>query len=440
MTQSAAPQEVRTPRPVSVPNAALRVALTDVVLLAGVALYRGLVPGDLLDLILLALAAAFAVAGYRQGFIIGALGLAGFLGGAALAAVFSPHIARALANSTPQQALVAIIVVFLAAVTGQMIASMVGTAMSSRLTWRPAALVDSAGGALVSVVSVLLIAWFIGSAVANAPFPAVARQVNRSAVLQWVDTIMPQSAHIMFANFRQLLARGPYTQVFGALGAEGTLSVPRPSSSVLRSPGLARDKRSIVKIVGMAPACGESLEGSGFVYAPGYVLTNAHVVAGVTDGPSITDGRTRLPAQVVLFDPQRDVAVLRVRGLHARPLRFAFHASPGSNAIVAGYPQNNPFTAVPARIGGKLRANAPNIYSTVYVTRDIYSLRAQVRPGNSGGPLLAPNGDVYGIVFAASVDSPDTGYALTAHEVWSDAQRGEHLTTPASTQPQRCKN
>ena len=412
------------------------------VLLAGVALYRGLVPGDLLDLILLALAAAFAVAGYRQGFIIGALGLGGFLGGAALGAVFSPHIARAVANSTSQQALVAIIVVFLAAVAGQLIASMVGTAMSSRLTWRPAALVDSAGGALVSVVSVLLIAWFIGSAVASAPFPAVARQVNRSAVLQWVDTIMPRSAHIMFSNFRQLLARGPYTQVFGALGAEGALSVPRPSSRVLSSPALARDKHSIVKIVGNAPACGESLEGSGFVYAPGYVLTNAHVVAGVTDGPSITDGRTRLrlPAQVVLFDPQRDVAVLRVRGLHARPLRFAFHASHGTDAIVAGYPQNDPFTAVPARIGSVLRANAPNIYSTVYVTRDIYSLRAQVRPGNSGGPLLATNGDVYGIVFAASMDSPDTGYALTANEVWPDAQRGEHLTTTASTQPQRCKN
>jgi S1-C subfamily serine protease len=406
---------------------------------AGVALYRGLVPGDVLDLILIALAAAFAVAGYRQGFIIGALGLAGFLGGAAVGAIFSPHIARAVARNTPQQALVAIIVVFLAAVMGQLIASMVGTAMSSRLTWRPAALADSAGGALVSVVSVLLIAWFIGSAVANAPFPSVARQVNHSAVLKWVDTMMPQAAHTMFSDFRQLLARGPYTQVFGALGAEGALSVRPPSNGVLNSPALTRDRPSIVKITGNAAYCRESLEGSGFVYARGYVLTNAHVVAAVTEGPSVSvAGHSPFPAQVVLFDPQRDVAVLRVPGLGARPLAFAYHASPGGNAIVAGYPQNHPFTAVPARIGGELRANAPNIYSTVYVTRDIYSLRGQVRPGNSGGPLLAPNGDVYGVVFAASVDSPNTGYALTANEVIGDAREGAQRTTTVSTRPRQC--
>jgi S1-C subfamily serine protease len=424
--------------PMVVRNAAPWVALADVVLLAGVALYRGQVPGDLLDLILIGLAAAFAVAGYRQGFIIGALGLGGFLGGAALGAIFSPHIARAVANSTSQQALVAIIVVFLAAVTGQLIASMIGTAMSSRLTWRPAALADSAGGALVSVVSVLLIAWFIGSAVANAPFPAVVRQVNRSTVLKWVDTMMPQSTHTMFSNFRQLLARGPYTQVFGALGAEGALSVPPPSKRVLNSRALVRDRHSIVKIVGNAPSCNESLEGSGFVYAPGYVLTNAHVVAAVTYSPMVTDGRFRGRAQVVLFDPQRDVAILHVPALRARPLRFAFHASSGVDAIVAGYPQNDPFTAVPARIGSELRANAPNIYSTANVTREIYSLRAQVRPGNSGGPLLAANGNVYGVVFAASMDSPGTGYALTAGEVWPDARRGAKLTAAVSTEPQHC--
>jgi S1-C subfamily serine protease len=398
------------------------------------------VPGDLLDLILIALAAAFAVAGYRQGFIIGALGLAGFLGGAALGAVVSPHVARSLAHRTPQQALIAIVVVFLAAVTGQLIASMVGTAMSSRLTWRPAALADSAGGALVSVVSVLLIAWFLGSAVANAPFPAIARQVNRSALLQWVDTMMPQAAHTMFSTFRQLLARGPYTQVFGALGAEGALSVPPPNDAVLRSHALTWESRSIVKILGNAPSCGESLEGSGFVYAPGYVLTNAHVVAGVTDGLRVSDvHNNHFHARVVLFDPQRDVAILRVFGLPARPLRFVFKADGGTDAIVAGYPQNEPFTAVPARIGAELHATAPNIYSTVLVTRDIYSLRAKVRPGNSGGPLLAKEGGVYGVVFAASVDSPDTGYALTAGEVSSDASRGETLTAAVSTQPERCK-
>ena len=185
-------------------------------------------PGDLLDLILIALAAAFAVAGYRQGFIIGVLSFVGFLGGAAVGAVFSPAIARALVSGPARQALVAIVVVFIAAMIGQLVASLAGAAVRSRVTWRPVAFVDAVGGAVVSVMSVLLIAWLIGSAVANAPFPAVAGQVSGSVVLRGVDRIMPPPAHLMFSDFRRLLASGPYTQVFGALGAEGALTVPPP--------------------------------------------------------------------------------------------------------------------------------------------------------------------------------------------------------------------
>ena len=244
------------------------------------ALYGGAVPGDLLDLILIALAAAFAVAGYRQGFIIGVLSFVGFLGGAAVGAVFSPAIARALVSGPARQALVAIVVVFIAAMIGQLVASLAGAAVRSRVTWRPVAFVDAVGGAVVSVISVLLIAWLIGSAVANAPFPAVAGQVSGSVVLRGVDRIMPPPAHIMFSDFRRLLASGPYTQVFGALGAEGALTVPPPDQAVVNSPGLARAEPSVVKIVGTAPACSRTLEGSGFVFAPQHVLTNAHVVAG----------------------------------------------------------------------------------------------------------------------------------------------------------------
>jgi S1-C subfamily serine protease len=393
------------------------------------------VPGDLLDLILIVLAAAFAVAGYRQGFIIGVLSFIGFLGGAAVGAIISPSIARLLVDQTAQQALVAIVVVFLCAMVGQLLASLVGVAVRSRVTWRPATLVDSLGGAGVSVISVLLIAWFIGSAVASAPFPAVARQVNGSVVLRGVDRFMPRAAQTMFSDFRRLLDSGPYTQVFGALGAEGALSLPPPNSSVLLSPGLSRDRRSIVKIIGIAPNCDRKLEGTGFVYAPQHVLTNAHVVAGVTRGPWVSDGSLgTLKATVVLFDPRRDVAVLYVPGLEVKSLNFAGHARRSSNAIVAGYPDNMSFTAVPARIGDEAPAAGPNIYQTATVTREIYSIRAKVRPGNSGGPLLSPGGGVYGVVFAASVDFPDTGYALTAGEVKPDAAAGAGATAPVSTE------
>jgi S1-C subfamily serine protease len=391
------------------------------------------VPGDLLDLILIVLVVAFAVAGYRQGFIVGVLSFAGFIAGGALGAEFGPRIAMATVSGLAQQAVVAIVIVFLAAVVGQLIASGLGVAVRSRLTWRPATVLDSVGGAVVSVIAVLLIAWLIGSAVAYAPFPTISRQVNNSTVLHGVDRLMPPAARVMFADFRRLLASGPYPQVFGALGAEGALAVSPPNNKVLSSRALVRVKDSVVKIEGVAPSCSRRIEGSGFVFAPDHVLTNAHVVAGETQGPEVFSAGQQYPARVVVYDPDRDIAVLYVPGLSARTLFFARQAQIGSNAIVAGYPLDQPFTAVAARIGGIERAVSPDIYHSTQVTRQIYAVRAVIEPGNSGGPLLAPDGKVYGVVFAAATAVQDTGYALTASEVYPDASYGAGATSAVST-------
>jgi S1-C subfamily serine protease len=395
----------------------------------------GLVPGDFLDLILVVLVVAFAVAGYRQGFIIGVLSFVGFIGGGAIGAAFAPKIARAITVNPGWQAVTAIIVVFLAAMIGQLLASGLGVAMRSRVTWRPATVVDSVGGAVVSALAVLLIAWVIGSAVAYAPFPVISRQVNNSAVLRTVDRLMPAEASLLFADFRQLLESGPYAQVFGALGAEGALAVGPPNPAVLAEPGLTKDEASIVKVKGIAPSCSEQIEGSGFVYAPDHVLTNAHVVAGVTQQQYVYTRSGALPATVVFFDPKVDIAILYVPNLNLPTLHWAGQAKVGSNAIVAGYPLDGPFTAVAARIGGTEEATSPDIYQTAQVTRQIYAVRAVVEQGNSGGPLLNPdNGHVYGVVFAAATSVSDTGYALTAAEVAADAQAGANDTAGVSTQ------
>ena len=389
--------------------------------------------GDLLDLILVVLAAAFAVAGYRQGFIVGVLSCIGFLAGAAVGAAFSPSVATFLVHEPSQQALVAIILVFITAMVGQLLASLLGVVARSHVTWRPVAMVDSLGGAAVSVLSVLLIAWFIGSAVVNAPFPAVARQVRSSDVLRGVNDFMPPGALTMFSDFRHLLDKSPYTQVFGALGINGSANVPPPDKAVLAWPAVKKDRASIVKIIGEAKTtCDRSLEGSGFVISPQHVLTNAHVVAGMTSGPYV--GTSMRPARVVLFDPNTDVAILYVPGLNAPALRFAGQAGRGSGAVVAGYPENGGFRAVPARVGSQWSANGPNIYQTGTVTRAIYAVRATVQPGNSGGPLLAKNGKVYGVIFAASTTTRNTGFALTASAVDADVQAGVHNTTSVSTQ------
>jgi len=395
------------------------------------------VPGDLLDLILIALASAFAVAGYRQGFIIGVMSFIGFTGGAILGIYFAPGISTAVTSDPNVQAVLAIIVVFATAVAGMLIASFLGVLLRSRVRRKPTTFLDSIGGAVVNVVAIMLLAWLIGSFVAYAPpFPAVARQVNNSVLLRGVDRLIPQAVRPEFSAIRRLMTTEPYVQVFGALGAETALDVPKPDPAVLHSRGLNLARDSVVQIKGLAPSCSRTIEGSGFVIGPQRVITNAHVVAGVTEGPEVyTRFQTGYPARVVLFDPRSDIAVLYVPGLRLAPLRLAGQAPFGASAIVAGYPLESPFTAVAARVGREELANGPDIYQDSRLVRDIYPIRAVVQPGNSGGPLLAPDGKVYGMVFAAAVAVPHTGYALTDSEISPDLRRGLDRTAAKSTGP-----
>jgi S1-C subfamily serine protease len=400
------------------------------------------VPGDLLDVVLVVLVAAFAVAGYRQGFIIGVLSLAGFIAGVVGGAYLAPGISRSLAHSQSMQAFLAILVVFAAAVIGMLLASAIGVAVRSKLVGRPATLVDSLGGAVVNVIAVLTVAWLISSLVGNAgQFPGIARQVNQSTVLRAVDAVMPHTFEFLpvFPGLRTMLSNGLSETVFSSIGAEGNPNLRPASSAVLRWPALRRAEPSIVKVTGIAPSCSLKIEGSGFVISPQHVLTNAHVVAGVTDGPTVLtiEGQS-LAARVVLYDPDRDIAVLYVPGLTARPLQFAGAAKQGTSAVAAGYPLNRGLTLVPATVGQSETADGTNIYGGAGVARQIYPMEAVIRPGNSGGPLISRNGRVYGVVFAASTYNNDIGYALTASEVASDAQQGSHATVRRSTQA--CQN
>jgi S1-C subfamily serine protease len=393
------------------------------------------VPGDLLDLVLLLLAAAFAVAGYRQGFIIGVLSFVGFTGGAVAGIYLAPGLAMALTSRQNLQAVLAIIGVFAAAVAGMLIASAFGVLLRSHITGRPSTLLDSIGGAAVNVIAILVLAWLIGNIVAYAPpFPAISRQVNDSLVLRTVDRLIPQSAKPEFTALRTLLSTQPYVQVFGALGAETALNVPKLDPAVLHSAGLRRDRNSVVKIEGLASGCSRTIEGSGFVISRDHVITNAHVVAGITRPEVYTRFASgEHPARVVLFDPESDIAVLYVPGLDLASLHFAGAAPFGGNAVVAGYPLDAAFTTRPARVGRSELASGPDIYNTRKVVRDIYPIRAIVKPGNSGGPLIAPDGGVYGMVFAAAVSVPETGYALTASQLSDDVSRGANRTAATGT-------
>jgi S1-C subfamily serine protease len=392
---------------------------------------------DTLDVVLIIVCLGFALSGYRQGFVVGFLSFVGFIGGGALGAKYANALHSRI-HLHMNAALFGLLVVVVAAMVGQLIATLIGASLRREMSWRPLRTLDSVAGGLISVVSVLLVAWLVGTALANASSGGVSRQVRNSSVLQGVDQLMPSAATTWFGSFRRLLDQdlsgNGFPEVFGGITNNDTAPTRPPDPKLARSAVVRLAKPAVVKVIGVADSCSRQLEGSGFLFAAGRVMTNAHVVAGVTSPSVRTTGGDTFAARVVLYDPERDIAVLDVPGLVGRTLTFAGPLNRGQGAIVTGYPENGPFTAVAARIRSVQNARGPDIYQNRQVTRQIYSLDSTVRPGNSGGPLLTPSGQVAGVVFAAAVDNEHLDYALTAAEVASDASFGARATATVSTE------
>jgi S1-C subfamily serine protease len=397
--------------------------------------------GDLLDLILIALAIAYAYAGYRRGLLTGLLSFGGFLLGAYIGTLIAPGIARAIIGKSGPGALgqrvLALAIVALVAIALEAVGAFFGYRLRAILRLTPARWADAAGGAALDVIAFLLVAWVLAFALASAPLPTAAKQIRHSAILNAIDKVMPTSATQLFSSLNRLLQQHELPALgnpFAGLPVPPA-ALPPPDAGVVPA-AIKKAGPEVLKITGIAPSCSRQVEGSGFVFATDHVMTNAHVVAGVRK-PTValpSPGGRVLAATVVLYDPNRDVAVLFVPGLGRAPLGFNGPVSTGASAVVAGYPENGPLTAVPARVAGDQRVSGPNIYADRQVTRDVYTLRARVRPGNSGGPLLSPDGAVDGVVFASSTDQSNVGYALTAAEVSGDARAGATATRPVSTQ------
>lgn len=392
-----------------------------------------------LDFFLLAAAVWFAIVGYRQGFVVGILSVIGFLGGGLVAVYVLPVLWDSLTDNaevSTTAAVVAVIVVIVCASVGQALTTHLGNKLRTQITWSPARALDATGGALVNVLAMLLVAWLIGSALAGTTLPTLGKQVRGSKVLLGVSRALPHQADTWFADFSSVLAQNGFPQVFSPFSDEPIKQVDPPDPALASSPVARTARQSIVKVVGTAPSCGKVLEGSGFVFAKNRVMTNAHVVGGVKE-PTVQIGGQgrRYDGTVVLYDWARDIAVLDVPGLPAPSLKFtAQDATAGKSAIVAGFPENGGYDVRPARVRSRITASGPDIYHRGTVRRDVYSLFATVRQGNSGGPLLTPDGKVYGVVFAKSLDDPDTGYALTGDEVREDMERGRTADQQVNSQ------
>lgn len=387
---------------------------------------------DLLDILLLLVVLAYAASGYRRGLLAGCVSLAGFVGGAVVGVWILPWVMDLVTAGTTRATVTAVFTVLLPAVVGHELAGRLALRLRRELDRGPLRVADGLGGAAANSVAVLLVAWVVASVLGASSSPLVTSAIRDSRLLGAVQDVMPDTTPAWFSRATSALTEAGFPQVFNPFENESTAEVAEPSGDSVTAAATRAAQRSTVKVEGVAGTQGR--EGSGFVYAREHVMTNAHVVAGI-DEPTVRVGgvgRT-YEARVVLFDPQKDVAVLYVPDLRAPVLEFVDDAGRGDSAVVAGYPQDGDLNLQAATVAGRLQARGQNIYSDATVTREIYSIRSTVRPGNSGGPLLTTDGRVFGVVFARSTTDTETGYVLTADEVKEDAERAADATTPVDT-------
>src|SRR2546423_1743383 len=297
---------------------------------------------------LLLAAASFAVSGYRRGFVVGVMSLAGFLGGGLLAMLLTPHLLGQTAGSATAS-LVAIVLVLSMAMAGQVGATLLAGRLRDLLTWHPVRVIDAGVGALTMALSVLIVCWFLGAAVATTDLPPISGQVRDSAVLRSVSRFMPPSAATWFSAFANMLDANGLPPVFNPFTNEPIASVPEPDPQVRNSVAVRKARGTIVTVIGTAQSCSRQIEGTGFVYAQERVMTNAHVVAGVREPRVQVEGKGfGLTGRGVLFDAKRDVAVLYVPGPDARPLPVDGSGKSRDLAVVAGFPRNGPFRVAAA--------------------------------------------------------------------------------------------
>jgi S1-C subfamily serine protease len=383
-----------------------------------------------LDLVLLLLLLAYAVSGYWQGFITGAFATVGLLVGGLAGIWLSPIL---LGDAAPSVwvSLGALFVVLLCASFGQALLQFVGARLREQIPWQPVRAVDAVGGAALSVVAVLVVSWALGVAVTGAQLRWVTKEVNDSTILARVNSVMPDQAVEALGSFNDVVGSSFFPRYLEPFQQERIVQVGPPPPGIARSAGVKAAAASVLKIHG-ENKCGRGVEGSGFVYAPDRVMTNAHVVAGVQTPRVVVDNEEK-DARVVYYNPGLDVAVLAVDGLGRPNLSFDRDGKEGEPGAVLGYPEDGPYDVEGARIRAGQRLRSPDIYGDGTVVRDVFSVRSTIRPGNSGGPLVSRDGKVLGVVFAASVTDTATGYALTSDQVSEAAAQALGSETAVSS-------
>jgi S1-C subfamily serine protease len=386
---------------------------------------------NLLDWLLVGLVLTYALSGYWQGFVTGAMATAGLLLGG-ITGIWLAPLALGEADPSVLVSLGALFIVILAASLGQAVFQYGGARLRETIRWQPFRAVDAAGGAVLSGAAVLIVSWALGVAVAGSGLGGITPLVRESLVLKKVDQLLPAGADGLLNSFNKVVGTTFFPRYLEPFAPERIVPVGPGPQRLLKDPDVIRAEQSVVKIQSVN-GCGRGIEGSGFLFAANRVMTNAHVVAGV-DEPTVEIGGDAVKGTVVYYDPEVDVAVIAVESGSLPTLPFDTETDPKEGVAILGYPEDGPYNVQPGRVRSEQRLRSPNIYGEGAVVRDVLSLRGIVRPGNSGGPVVSSAGDVVGVVFAASLTDSETGYALTAEQVAEAATLGLQSGDAVDTQ------
>lgn len=384
------------------------------------------IAAHVVDALVILLVLGYVSEGVRAGVVRSVAAVTGLIAGVLAVSLAIPWVEKTAPNPSSRLFLVLAAVVVLIAL-GSLAGAAIGRAQSTRRRRRTLHPLDRVGGGVINLLVGGLTAALIAGSIASLGIPIAGSAVSNSFAVQGIDKVIPQPVSAALARLRTAAVAQGLPVISGL---KGLSRVPAPPKVATNTAPLHAAAASVVRIVGTAYACGRNQSGSGFVVSPDRILTNAHVVAGVQQ-PIIEapDGQT-LDGRVVYFDPDNDLAVIAVRGLTSAPLGLSAPLTIGSTGVVDGYPYGGPFTSGGATVAFRANQSVENIYGTHRTLRDLYTLAATVEPGNSGGPLLTPNGTVAGIVFAKSTDTAHVGYAITDTLLTPVVQRAATLSTP----------
>lgn len=381
---------------------------------------------NFIDIVILAWLIAAALRGYTVGFIRHLLSFVGFLSGLIVGGWLAPYLLQ-LSDGLTGLGIAVITTLVLAAIlagTGDGLAMRLQAALKIRL----AHLANSALGVFTGALFVLLSSWLLASALTRLPFASLSLMIERSAIVQTINKVLPTAPPII-DQLGQLAA--PYGLPEISIGPEPAFDASLSPVGPEVAAAAAKAEGSTVRVEGFA--CGGIATGSGFITAPNYVVTNAHVVAGMTDPVLLNQGQ-RQRATTVWFDPNTDLAVLRTdRPLPGTPLTLAGETQPrGSSVAILGYPGGGSLRVSPGVILRSQLAVGRDIYGGSISSRQIYALQVDIEQGNSGGPVVLPDGRVAGVIFGKAVTHDGVGYALTSESVAADISEALTLTAPAS--------